>query len=385
MKKFIELLAFTAVLCSFVSCGNDVAEEVTQESSLSSVTEEVTEEETDTEEVTDEEITEEETTEEIITEETDTEEVTEEETTVETTEETAEYQEVLDKFFECSVNEDIDGILKVSYPDKYCDTLKLLYEKEILEPPCFRFLEEPADPFKNFRIFSIDSAEPLAQDYISLFDDNYGQFQTIGEYIEQNGAENTDELKNIVSEAQYQPDTYFHVENAVKLTCTLSREPADNCQWEDYESFIDWDFVLYYIDGEGWKIDFWLIPQIYENEKEAVCQETEYIYNSAETVLSEIGTESENFIVSSDSTKNYNVSSEFADNFVNGISEYYQKSPNLQYFIVVENGEISNVSGVYEGKTKSFSSFPDKYKYTEDRRVILSYEEDYQICLDKIK
>lgn len=366
MKKFIELLAFTAVLCSFVSCGNDVAEEVTQESSVSSVTEEVTEEETDTEEVTDEEIT-------------------EEETTVETTEETAEYQEVLDKFFECSVNEDIDGILKVSYPDKYCDTIKLLYEKEILEPPCFRFLDEPADTFKNFRLFSIDSAEPLAQDYISLFDDNYGQFQTIGEYIEQNGAENTDELKNIVSEAQYQSNIYFHVENAVKLTCTLSREPTDNRPLEDYEPLIDWEFILYYIDGEGWKIDFWLIPQIYENEKEAVCQETEYIYNSAETVLSEIGTESENFIVSSDSTKNYNVSSEFADNFVNGISEYYQKSLNLQYFIVVENGEISNVSGVYEGKTKSFSSFPDKYKYTEDDYIILSYEEDYQICLDKIK
>lgn len=267
MKKFIELLAFTAVLCSFVSCGNDVADEVSEESS---VTEEVSEEETTTEETTTEEMNTE--------EETITEEVTEEETTVEATYDNAEYQEVLDKFFECSVNEDIDGILKVSYPDKYCDTIKLLYEKEILEPPCFRFLDEPADTFKNFRLFSIDSAEPLAQDYISLFDDNYGQFQTIGEYIEQNGAENTDELKNIVSEAQYQLDTYFHVENAVKLTCTLSREPTDNRPLEDYEPLIDWDFVLYYIDGEGWKIDFWLIPQIYENEKEAVCQETEYIY-----------------------------------------------------------------------------------------------------------
>ena len=165
MKKFISVFAFTAILCSFVSCGNDVAEEISEESS---VTEEVTEEETTTEETTTEEMTTE--------EETITEEVMEEETTVETTEETAEYQEVLDKFFECSVNEDIDGILKVSYPDKYCDTLKLLYEKEILEPPCFQFLEEPADPFKNFRLFSIDSAEPLAQDYISLFDDNYGQY-----------------------------------------------------------------------------------------------------------------------------------------------------------------------------------------------------------------
>lgn len=384
MKKFIAVLTFTAVLCSFVSCGNDFADEVSEESSVSSVSEETTEETTE-KTTTEEMATEEATTEEISTEEVTTEEVAEEETTVETTDENAEYQEVLDNFFECSVNKDIDGILKVSYPDKYCDTIKLLYEKEILEPPCFRFLDEPADTFNNFRLFSIDSAEPLAQDYISLFDDNYGQFQTIGEYIEQNGAENTDELKNIVSEAQYQSNIYFHVENAVKLTCTLSREPTDNRPSEDYEPLIDWDFVLYYIDGEGWKIDFWIIPQIYENEKEAVSQETEYIYNSAATIISEIGTESENFIVSSDSTKNYNVSSEFADNFVNGISEYYQKSPNLQYFIVVENGEISNVSGEYEGKTKSFSSFPDKYKYTEDRRVILSYEEDYQICLDKIK
>lgn len=384
MKKFIAVLTFTAVLCSFVSCGNDFADEVSEESSVSSVSEETTEETTE-KTTTEEMATEEATTEEISTEEVTTEEVAEEETTVETTDENAEYQEVLDNFFECSVNKDIDGILKVSYPDKYCDTVKLLYEKEIIEPPCFEFLDDTTAPFKNFKLFSIDSTEPLAQDYISLFDDNYGQFQTIGEYIEQNGAENTDELTYFVSEAHNQPNTYFHVENTVKLDCMLSREPTDNCPWEDYEPLIDWEFILYYIDGEGWKIDFWLVPSMYQNEKETACQETEYIYNSAEIVLSETETESENFIVSSDSSKNYNVSSEFADNFVNGISKYYQKNDNLEYFVVVENGEISNVSGVYDGKPKSFSSFPDKYKYTEDDYIILSYEEDYQICLDKIK
>lgn len=380
MKKFIAVLTFTAVLCSFVSCGNDVADEVSEESSVSSVSEETTEEET-TEETTTEEMS----TEEAITEEVITEEVAEEETTVETTDENAEYQEVLDKFFECSANKDIDGILKVSYPDKYCDTVKLLYEKEIIEPPCFEFLDNTI-AFKNFRLFSIDSTEPLEQDYISLFDDSYGQFQVIGEYIEQNGAENTDELKRIAGEAQTTQEEYFHVENAVKLTCMLSREPVDDSRDEsEYESLIDWEFILYYIDGEGWKIDFWVVPSMYQTEKEAACQETEYIYNSAEIVLSETETESENFIVSSDSSKNYNVSSEFADNFVDGISKYYQKNDNLEYFVVVENGEISNVSCVYEAKPKSFSSFPDKYKYTEDDYIILSYEEDYQICLDKIK
>ncbi|MDE6849448.1 MAG: hypothetical protein K2J44_08925, partial [Ruminococcus sp.] len=358
------VLAFTAVLCSFASCGNDVADKTTEESSVTSISEEVTEEET---------------TEEMVTEEV----TTEEETTVETTDENAEYQEIIENFFECSANNDIDGIIKVSYPDKYFDTIKLLYETEIIDPLCFQFLDTIS--FKNFNLYSIDSTEPLAQDYISLFDDNYGQFQTIGEYIEQNGTENVDEIKKITGELQLN-NAYFHVENAVKLTCMLSREPVDD-SWDEseYESFIDWEFILYYIDGEGWKIDFWLVSSMYETEKEAVYQETEYIYNSAETVLSETETESENFIVSSDSSKNYNVSSEFADNFVNGISKYYQKNDNLEYFIVVENGEISNVSGVYEGKPKSFSSFPDKYKYTEDDYIILSYEEDYQICLDKIK
>lgn len=384
MKKFIALLTFTTVLCSFVSCGNDVAEEISEESSVTSVAEEVTEEET-TEEITESE-TEEETTEEIAeseTEEATEEESTEEETNVEITDENAEYQELIKNFFECSANNDIDGIIKVSYPDKYCDTIKTLYEMKIIEPPCFQFLE--TGPFTNFNLYSIDLVEPLAQDYVDLFDENYGQFQTIGEYIEQNGTENFDELKRMAGEAQPN-NAYFHVENAVKLNCTLSREPVDDSLDEsEYESLIDWEFVLYYIDGEGWKIDFWLVPSMYEAEKNAVYQESEYIYNSAETVLSETEAESENFIISSDSSKNYNVSSEFAENFVNSIDKYYQKNDNLQYFLVVENGEVSNVSGMYEEKPKSFCSFPDKYKYTEDNYIILSYEEDYQICLDKIK
>lgn len=390
MKKIIAFLTFTAVLCSFASCSQDNADEVTESSA-----ETVTQVSTD---IPQEETTESETAEETSDEssEPETEELTESEpdntsvseTTENSTGETAEYQKVIEEFLECTRNKDIDGIIKLSYPDRYCDTIKSLYEMGIIYPPCLDLAD--AITFTNFTLVSIDSSERLAEDYISWFDGNYGQFQAIGDYISQNGTANADDVNRIAGEFQdiSQEEVYFHVENAVSVTCMLSREPIDTSWYDDdsdYEKIIDYEFTLYYIDGEGWKIDFWFMPAMYQAEKDAAYQESDYIYQAAEIVLSEMETESENFIVSSDSSKNYSVSSEFADNFVNSIDKYYQKNDTLEYFVFVENGEISCVSGVYEGKTKSFSSFPYKYKYTEDDYIILSYEEDYQLCLDKIK
>ncbi len=392
MKKIIALFAVATVLCSFASCGQDPADEVSEESSVTSVsevseeetTEEITESGTETDEVPEEssatsvsEVSEEETTEEITESET-------EEANGETTGENAEYQELMEKYFEYVANKDVDSIIKLSYPDKYCDTVKTLYETGIIEPPCLDFLNTIG--FTNFTLVSIDSAETLAQDYISLFNGGYAQFQTISDYIEQNGTENTDELKKVTEEAYTDPhETYFHVENVITLTCTLSREPTDDSLDDsEYEKFIDYEFILYYIDGEGWKIDFWYVPSLYGMEKEALKDEVQNIYTSAENLPAELELP-ENCIISTDSSKNYNVDDETADTFINSIKEYYQPNDILNYFVLIENGEISCVVGIYDGKPKSIWAFPSEYMYDEENYVILSYDENYQMHLDRIK
>ncbi|MDE6101740.1 MAG: hypothetical protein K2F73_02005, partial [Ruminococcus sp.] len=148
MKKIIALLTFTAVLCSFVSCGHDSADEVTEESSVISVDEET---EDSAEEATEE--TDNSETEEIVSEDTDREEVSETEDTDETTNENSEYQKVIDSFLEYTQNKDIDGMIKLSYPDEYCDTVKSLYEMGISSPPCLDLSETIT--FTNFTLISV--------------------------------------------------------------------------------------------------------------------------------------------------------------------------------------------------------------------------------------
>ncbi|MDE6782079.1 MAG: hypothetical protein K2J40_11600, partial [Ruminococcus sp.] len=116
MKKFTAILVMTAMLCSFVSCGNDTADEI--ESSATSVSEDS---EVETTEESTEEITEPETVE---VEEEPTEEITEPETeeiSKTFVEGSEEYAEVIEKLLECKSN-DVDTVIKLCYPDKYFDT-----------------------------------------------------------------------------------------------------------------------------------------------------------------------------------------------------------------------------------------------------------------------
>ncbi|MDE6797946.1 MAG: hypothetical protein K2J36_08065, partial [Ruminococcus sp.] len=118
MKKFTAILVMTAMLCTSVSCGHETADEVTDESSITSVAE-------DSEEETTEESSESETeeVEEEPTEET-TEEITEDETeeiSKTSVEGSEEYAEVIKKLLECKSN-DVDTVIKLCYPDKYFDT-----------------------------------------------------------------------------------------------------------------------------------------------------------------------------------------------------------------------------------------------------------------------
>ncbi|MDE5771866.1 MAG: hypothetical protein K2I06_09620 [Ruminococcus sp.] len=384
MKKIIALLTFMAVLCSFTSCGQDSADEVTEESSVISVDEKTEDSAEETTEETDDS-----ETEEIVSEDTDREEVSETENTDETANENSEYQKVIDSFLEYTQNKDIDGMIKLSYPDKYCDTVKALYEMGISSPPCLDLSETIT--FTNFTLINVDSLERLSQEYISLFDGNYGMFQPISEYIEQNGTENTDELNKVIEEAQNTPqEAYFHVEDAFSVNCILHREPIDPSEFDDdsdYDEFIDYEFTLYYIDGEGWKIDYFLMPYIYALGNEAVANDVYNIYAESETVLTELDEEGselpENCIISSDSSKNYNVNDEFADMFVNRLNEYYQSDDIPNYFVLIENNEISCVVGT-DGKLKYVWAFPPDYMYNEDD-YMMSYDENYQMRLDKIK
>lgn len=382
MKKFTALLVVTAMLCMSVSCGNDTADEI--ESSVTSVSEDSAEETT-------EEITEPETlkVEEEPTEET-TEEITEPETeeiSKTSVEGAEEYAEVIEKYLECQ-NNNSDTIIELCFPDKYCDTIRVLYNADLFSLyGVIGFINSV-----DVGLISIDSVEPVSEEYIPYFNVYYGNFQIVYEYIEENGTENPDidKLSEIISTPITEtPDTYFNIEKAVIVDTTISREFNDGTEDPEYEKIVDQKFSLYYIDGEGWKIDVLTMGNLYKEEEDIVRDELENLYSASETVLSELeetGTEiPENFIICSDSSKNYNVSEEFLNTFDNALEECYQKKDGFDYFVMINDGELACVSGQYSAKPRFYRAFPTAYFYDEDDYVIESYDERYNLCLDRMK
>lgn len=386
MKKFTAILVMTTMLCALVSCGNDTADDVENESSVTSsaeVSEDSTEE--TTEEIT-EEITEE-STEEI------TQEITEPETTEllkTSVEGTEEYAEVIENFFEFARNNDIDNMIKLSYPERYYDTIETLIEKGIYDDYNITHWAGSID----FGLISIDSVETIPEEYIPHFNFNYYEtLQLVYEYIEKNGTENlnSEEFYENISNAEIiSQESYFNIEKAVSVNCTISREFNDGSEYDpDFEKTIDYEFDFYYIDGEGWKMDFYIMPYVYNAENEIVLDELRSLYSASETVLTELEEKGvvlpENCIICSDSSRNYNVSDEFLNMFDSTLDGCYEKKDGFDYFVMINDGELACVAGQYAAKPRFYRAFPTEYRFDEDDYVIESYDERYNLCLDRMK
>lgn len=400
MKKFTAILVMTAMLCTFVSCGNDIADEVTDESSMTSVAEdseeETTEESTEESSESETEEIEEETTEEITEPETEevAEETTEEVTEPETeeisktfVEGSEEYAEIIEKYLKCKPK-DVDTVIELCFPDKYFNTIKTLHNNNLLS------LDDiMGEDLIDLELVSIDSVEPVSEEYIPYFNIYYGFYQPLYEYIEENGTENPDidKLSELISTPipiAEMPETYFNIEKAVTVHYTISRD-FHYIEEDKYEKIIDTEDTLYYIDGEGWKDDFITMGHLYEAERTMVLDELRSLYSASETVLSvlsETGTEiPENFIICSDSSKNYNVTDEFLNTFDSILDGCYQKKDGFDYFIMINDGEIACVSGQYAEKPKFYRTYPMAYFYDEDHYVVQTYDERYNLCLERMK
>ena len=400
MKKFTAILVMTAMLCTFVSCGNDIADEVIDESSMTSVsedsTEETTEESTEESSESETEEFEEETTEEITEPETEefeeetTEEVTESETeeiSETSVEGSEEYAEIIEKYLKCKSN-DIDTVIELCYPDKYFDTIKTLHNNNLLS------LDDiMGNDLIDFELISIDSVEPVSEEYMPYFNIYYSRYQLLYEYIEENGTENPDidklsELMSTPIPIDEMPETYFNIEKAVTVRYKLSRD-FHYLTEDKYDKIIDTEDTLYYIDGEGWKLDFITMINLYEAERTMVSDELESLYSASETVLTELaetGAEiPENFIICSDSSRNYNVTDEFLNTFDNALDGCYQKKDGFDYFIMINDSELACVSGQYATKPRFYRAYPTEYFYDEDDYVVETYDDRYNLCLERMK
>lgn len=223
MKKFT--LIFTVVMCVCVSCGDKKdsgAVDEVQESTL--VTEIITE------------------VPEAVADQNDG------------------YDEVINAYRDAMENSNLGNMMKLSYPDKYFEIFSFMTELSGMT------VGELMGTMQSYNINTINIRDIISDEIMTdteplddMLMETYGEYQAISEYIdEQGGTDNLDNEKfnDFLDNAEFDKDNiklYFEPDDVHILKCSMesSIETGDEPIIDEYEQ----EFVVYYIEGEGWKMD----------------------------------------------------------------------------------------------------------------------------------
>lgn len=373
MKKIIAMLAFTAVLCSCVSCGQDPVDEVSEESSVMSVSE----------------ISEEETTEEMTEEET-TEEITETES-----ENVSDYEEAIKTYFKCAINNDMDGMMKNLFPEKYIDAFKFMsgesFETSFKAVLSSGYYSDYDD--ETVKISKIISETPLDEEEIEMFYEFYGTCQLINEFLDMYYGMDIDDFNTwrITSKNTEIPKPYFDVDDVFMVNCLIEFKDSDG-----YKYIKEQEFIIYYVDGEGWKTDISMLGYIKRGKQKALASMASTITKasiSATVDMDDMGIEyPEKCIICSDSSKNYNVTDDFVSQFEKELEIFCSDYKKYDYIIVIDNSCCVYTACADINNHKYIGTYPANKIYSAEGDFSVSdmygeytFDEICNICLEEIK
>ncbi|MDE6781316.1 MAG: hypothetical protein K2J40_07655 [Ruminococcus sp.] len=230
MKKFISVLA--AVMCVCVSCGDKNNSGNDSESDLQKETPAI----------------------EIITEVPE-----------EISDRDRGYNEIISSYRKCMEESKLGNMMQLAYPDKYFEVFSFM--AEISGMTVGEVMGAVSSSNANTIVITdIISDEPM-EDYEALMDmlvDIYGEYQAISDYIEeQGGTEKVDKEKfnEFIDNAEYDSENitlYFSPQDVHLLKCNMeSTVESLNGEGEPEITAYEQEFIVYYIDGEGWKMDIY--------------------------------------------------------------------------------------------------------------------------------
>ena len=315
MKKIIAMLTVTAVLCSFVSCGDnsDDEKESTKSSKKSAL------------EVLEEKL---------------------ENTQDGNLSRNASYEEIINMVIDYMNNNDIEGLMKISFPDKYVDIINLIPESIGISIDEMMMNSEELD--KTSRLVEIVSAEPLPSEDLDYMVEMYRNFEPINQYIEENGKDNIDleELDTFLYE--YEEDgeeiseLYFEVPDVQIVNC-LIESTSSTGETETSEM----NFAIYYIDGEGWKADSTFAAYFKQSKQMHIKSNASTLTKSVMSAFEELDEDDIVFpdcIISSDYSKNYNISDDYVSLLEETIEVFFGDYRNYECIIEIKDNAVVNLA-----------------------------------------
>lgn len=311
-------------------------------------------------------------------------------------------KDALEDLVDAAAEKDVEKIVSFMMPDDLSKDIMDLFGNELnglMESEDIDISETAPDA----EIISVKKTEDMNEDYVYILEKAFSYAKTVTDYMKENdisfedlySMEEEDIMETPLGEiAELMEDVEFDspeelVDSGVldKIETTVTIEAA--CMAEvtmkaDGEED-SMELPFYNIKGEGWNCEMILYPSMIgyvAKSKAAAANSTAHsLYNAVNTALTELDEEgydiSGSFIISSDESQNYNVSSEIdTEDLIDRTRVYFEDIDTLDYFVVITDGMCSYTACQekdseenYVG-TKPTSSIPSSidngYVETED-------------------
>lgn len=175
------------------------------------------------------------------------------------------YDEVINSYKKCMEINNVGNMMKLSYPDRYFEIFSFMAEiSGMTVEEVMGTIQSYADNTIRMNEIISDETVDNPEDIMDILIENYGDYQIISDYIdEQGGMEkvDTEKFNEFMDSAEYDSENiklYFKPENIHRIKCEMeSFTKGEESEAENYEQ----EFIVYYIDGEGWKIDTYLTEE----------------------------------------------------------------------------------------------------------------------------
>ena len=387
MKKIIAgILAFTTVFTMLTGCGKDESSSSEKSSSSSAQSaEKAGDSDSKDEDNTN-------STEENVTEQDVTEENTETETKENNNgadsdyiEPSGDYLDFLKDAIEKINNSDFKDLLYSYYPTDVVDTI-LEYRSDMVD----ELKEELGSNGKKIIYKGIISEEKVPDDEIADAGEELAQYAAAAELIKKYKGD-VEAIPEEEQEAAMEVrDSRYKITQAYLVDVEIEYEGEEGNPDEMY-------FLVYYIDGDGWKFEESMIGYVNKSKKIALnanASSLEKAYASALTDLDAEGVDlTGKYIISSDNSMNINADSKPVDDIKAQAKNYFDDIDEFDYFVVIEDGCSIYVGAKKKDDDTYIGTYPvdtlpadaKNYEKETDKNFNHSYDELYKLAKDLLK
>ena len=387
MKKIIAgILAFTTVFTMLTGCGKDESSSSEKSSSSSAQSAEKAGDSAST----DEDNTN--STEENVTEQDVTEENTETETKENNNgadsdyiEPSGDYLDFLKDAIEKINNSDFKDLLYSYYPTDVVDTI-LEYRSDMVD----ELKEELGSNGKKIIYKGIISEEKVPDDEIADAGEELAQYAAAAELIKKYKGDVEAIPEEEQKAAMEVRDSRYKITQAYLVDVAIEYEGEEGNPDEMY-------FLVYYIDGDGWKFEESMIGYVNKSKKIALNANASSLEKAYASALTDLDTEgvdlSGKYIISSDDSMNVNAENKPVDKIKSQTKNYFDDIVKIDYFVVIDNGcpiyavTMNKDDDAFIGTYPAYTLPADinDYSKEKDENFNHSYEELYELAKDLLK